>query len=555
MDYDFIIIGAGSAGCVVANRLSEKERHRVLLLEAGPSDRRLFVQMPIGYGRTFHDPRVNWRYVTEPIPGLSGRTNYWPRGKIIGGSSSINAMVYIRGQKEDFDEWERLGNRGWGWKDVLRLYRTLEDHALGESAEHGSGGPLHITDISAEAHPLCRAFIKGAGEAGLRFNGDLNGSSQEGAGYYQITTRGGLRLSAARAFLWRVRRRPNLRIETQAQASRIIFEGRRAVAVEYLQHGERRTARARREIVLAAGAVNSPQLLQLSGIGPAGLLRSLGVKVLCDAPAIGQNLQDHLCYDHIYRSRVPTLNDELLPMMGKLKAGLRYLFFRSGPLALSINQAGGFFRASAALSRPNMQLYFSPLSYEKTPPGTRALMKPDPFPGFGMSVSPCRPTSRGYLQIRGGDPLSPPLIQPNYLSTDADVAEILDGARFLRRLAATSALAAVIAGELKPGPAVVTDDELLADIRAQSYSVFHPCGTCRMGNNPASCVVDERLRVHQLSGLRVVDASIFPAVTSGNINGPCIMTGAKGAELILEDLASPAGHGVNRSKKKKRTRT
>jgi choline dehydrogenase len=552
MDYDFIIIGAGSAGCVVANRLSEKERHRVLLLEAGPSDRRLFVQMPIGYGRTFHDPRVNWRYVTEPIPGLNGRTNYWPRGKIIGGSSSINAMVYIRGQKEDFDEWERLGNRGWGWKDVLRLYRMLEDHALGDSDQHGSGGPLHITDISAEAHPLCRAFIKAAEEAGLSFNGDLNGGSQEGAGYYQITTRGGLRLSAARAFLWPVRRHPNLRIETQAQASRIIFEGRRAVAVEYLQHGERHKARARREIVLSAGAVNSPQLLQLSGIGPAGLLRSLGIKVVCDAPAVGRNLQDHLCYDHVYRSRVPTLNDELLPLMGKLKAALRYVLFRSGPLALSINQAGGFLRTSPALSRPNMQLYFSPLSYEKTPPGTRALMKPDPFPGFSMSVSPCQPTSRGHLQIRDADPLSPPLIQPNYLSTGEDIAEILDGARFLRRLAATPALSAVIAEELKPGPATATDDELLADIRAKAYSVFHPCGTCRMGNNPAICVVDERLRVHQLSGLRVVDASIFPKAISGNINGPCIMTGAKGAELILEDLASSAGHGVNRSKKKRK---
>jgi choline dehydrogenase len=535
MDYDFIVIGAGSAGCVLANRLSEDPRHRVLLLEAGPSDRRLWVQLPIGYGRTFHDPRVNWRYVTEPVPGLGGRSNYWPRGKLIGGSSSINAMVYIRGQKEDFDEWEKLGNHGWGWGDVLPLYRKLEDHAFGESEAHGAGGPLRVTDIAAAAHPLCRSFIKAGEEAGLAFNHDFNGATQEGVGYYQITTRDGLRLSAARAFLWPALRRPNLRVETMAQATRIVLEGRRAVAVDYVQGGRREQARAGREIILSAGAVNSPQLLQLSGIGPAGLLQSLGIAVLCDNRAVGRNLQDHLCYDHVYRSRQPTLNDALLPLRGKLKAGLRYLLFRDGPLSLSINQAGGFVRTSSALPRPNMQLYFSPLSYEKAPPGTRALMKPDPFPGFGMSVSPCRPTSRGHLEIRSADPLAPPSIHPNCLSTREDLAKLLGGARLLRGLAAMPALSAIIAEELKPGLAVATDDELIADIRAQAYSVFHPCGTCRMGSDEANCVVDERLRVHGLRGLRVVDASIFPTLPSGNINGPCIMTGAKGAELVLED--------------------
>ena len=536
MDYDFVIVGAGSAGCVLANRLSENGRHRVLLLEAGPSDLRPLVQIPIGYGRTFHDPRVNWRYVTEPIPGLAGRRNYWPRGKLVGGSSSINAMVYIRGQREDFAEWESLGNRGWAWDHILGLYRRLEDHALGESGQHGARGPLRVTDISTEAHPLCGSFIEAGEQVGLAFNPDLNGASQEGVGYYRITTRNGLRLSAARAFLRPARRRPNLRIETKAQATRIIFEGRRAVAVEFLQGGERKRARAGREIILSAGAVNSPQLLQLSGLGPAALLRSLGIEVVRDIPPVGQNLQDHLCYDHIYRSLVPTLNGELYSLRGKLKAGLRYLLFRKGPLSLSVNQAGGFCRTSLELRRPNMQLYFSPLSYEKTPPGVRALMKPDPFPGFTMSVSPCRPASRGHLEIRSPDPLEPPSIHPDSLSTEEDLAELLAGARLLRRLAATPALSAVIAEELRPGPAAATDDQLVADIKAQAYSVFHPCGTCRMGNNPASCVVDERLRVHQFSGLRVVDASIFPTVPSGNINGPCIVTGAKGAELILEDL-------------------
>ena len=536
MDYDFIVIGAGSAGCVVASRLTEDGRHRVLLLEAGPSDRRIWVQIPMGYGKTFYDRHVNWMYHTEPVPGLANRVNYWPRGKILGGSSSINAMVYFRGQKEDFDEWEALGNRGWAWKHVLRYYRKIEDHALGESDDHGAHGPLHVTDISREAHPLCQAFIRAGEETGLPFNRDLNGKSQEGVGLYQITTRNGMRLSSARAFLWPAMRRANLRVETMAQATRIVFEGGRAVEVEYLQHGQRKKARAGREIILSAGSVNSPQLLQLSGVGPADLLKSRGIDVVCDRAAVGQNLQDHLCYDHIYRSRQPTLNNELYPWWGKLKAGLRYALFRRGPLALSINQAGGFCRTRRDLPRPNFQLYFSPLSYEKTPPGTRALMKPDPFPGFAMSASPCRPTSRGYLQIRSANPLEAPAIHPNYLSTNHDIAELLAGARFLRRLAATEALASVIAEELKPGPATARDEELIEDIRARSYSVFHPVGTCRMGPDPASSVVDHRLRMHGIEGLRVIDASIFPTVLSGNINGPCIMVGAKGADLVLEDM-------------------
>jgi len=536
MDYDFIVIGAGSAGCVVASRLTEDGRHRVLLMEAGPSDRRLWVQIPIGYGKTFYDHRVNWMYLTEPVPGLGNRVNYWPRGKILGGSSSINAMVYIRGQREDYDEWKALGNPGWAWKDVLPYYRKIEDHALGESDDHGAHGPLQVTDISRDAHPLCQAFVKAGEEAGLPFNRDLNGKSQEGVGLYQITTRGGWRLSSARAFLWPAMRRANLRVETRAHATRIVFEGGRAAAVEYLQQGERKTARAGREIILSAGAVNSPQLLQLSGVGPADLLKAHGIGVVCDNAAVGGNLQDHLCYDHVYKSWRPTLNNELYPWWGKVKAGLQFALFRRGPLALSINQGGGFVRTRAELPRPNLQLYFSPLSYERTPAGTRALLKPDPFPGFAMSVSPCRPTSRGYLQIRSVDPLQAPAIHPNYLSTSHDVAELLAGARFLRRLAATEALSAVIAEELRPGPAAATDEELIADIRARGYSVFHPAGTCRMGPDPASAVVDARLRVHGIAGLRVVDASIFPTVPSGNLNGPCIMAGAKAADLILEDM-------------------
>src|SRR5262245_41837060 len=451
--FDFIVVGAGSAGGAVAGRLTEDGRHRVLLLEAGPSDRRFWVQVPIGYGKTFYDPRVNWMYWSEPVPGFGGRVNYVPRGKVLGGSSSINAMVYSRGQAGDFHDWEALGNAGWGWRDVLPLYRRLEDHALGAGPYHGAGGPLRVTDISGVVHPLARVFVEAGQEAGLPFSPDLNGASIEGIGFYQINTRDGFRMSASRAYLWPARRRPNLRIVTRALASRILFESRRAVGIEYRLRGQTVVARDG-TVVLAAGAINSPQLLQLSGIGPPEVLAACSIPVRHALPAVGRHLQDHLCYDHVYRSRRPSLNDALYPLSGKLRAGLQYLLTRRGPLSLSINQGGGFFRSRPELPRPDIQLYFAALTYEHAPPGARPLMNPDPFPGFGTSVSPCRPTSEGHLQIRTADPAEPPLIQPNYLSTNADVEELLAGARFLRKLAQTPALAAVVDAELKPGPGV-----------------------------------------------------------------------------------------------------
>jgi choline dehydrogenase len=342
-------------------------------------------------------------------------------------------------------------------------------------------------------------------------------------------------MSAAHAYLRPARRRPHLRVETEALATRVLFDGKRAIGIAYEQHGRVHEARAGREIILAGGAINSPQLLQLSGVGPQEVLRDCGIEVLHHSPAIGRNLQDHLCFDHIYRSRAPSLNDDLYPWLGKVRAALQYIVARKGPLSLSLNQGGGFFRARPDSARPDIQLYFSPLTYEKAPPGVRALMRPDPFPGFILSASPCRPTSRGHLQIRSGDPRAAPLIHPNYLSTNHDVEELLAGARFLRRLAETPSLSAIIAEELKPGPAVRSDEDRVADIRARSYSVFHPVSTCRMGPDPAGCVVDHRLRVHGLGRLRVVDASIFPTVTSGNTNAPAIMVGEKGSDLVLAD--------------------
>jgi choline dehydrogenase len=535
IEYHYIIVGAGSAGCVLANRLTANGRHRVLLLEAGPSDRRPWIQIPIGYGKTFYNPRFNWMYRSEPVPGLDHRVIYFPRGKVLGGSSSINAMVYSRGQAGDFDDWAALGNPGWGWADVLPLYRRMEDHALGSGPYHGAGGPLRVTDISGDEHPLTRVYLQAGQEVGLPLSRDLNGASIEGVGLYQINTSGGFRMSASRAYLWPARKRPNLRIEVEALATQVLLDGDRAIGIAYEQHGRKHEVRAAKEVILAGGAINSPQLLQLSGIGDEALLRALGIPVRHHLPAVGQNLQDHLCHDYVYRAKRPSLNDTLSPWYGKLLAGLRYVLQRRGPLALSLNQGGGFFRSRADSARPDIQLYFSPLTYEKAVPGVRALTRTDPFSGFTTSVSPCRPTSRGHIEIKSSDPKQAPAIHPNYLATNHDVEELLAGARFLRRLAATPALSSIIDAELKPGPAKVTDAELVADIRARAYSVFHPVSTCRMGPEAAENVVDPRLRVHGLAGLRVIDASIFPTVTSGNTNAPAIMVGEKGADLVLAD--------------------
>ena len=531
--YDYIVVGGGSAGCVVAARLSASGRHRVLLLEAGPDDRRFWIQVPVGYGKSFYDRRVNWMYMTEPVAEFGGRRSYWPRGKVLGGSSSINAMVYIRGQAEDYEDWRSAGNPGWGWDDILPLYRRMESHAWGESVWHGGDGPLHVRAPSTELHPVCQDFLAACDELGLPRNQDFNGASQEGAGTYHITVRDGMRMSAARAYLWPARRRRNLRIVTGAEATRILFEGRRAVGVEYRQGGRDRTARAAAEVILSAGSVNSPKLLLLSGIGRAAALRALGIDPVADLPAVGGNLQDHLDVGMIYRSTVPTLNDQLHPWWGKLWAGFRYLAARRGPLALSLNQAGGFVRSRPGLSRPNIQVYFCPLSYLKAPPGTRPLMNPDPYPAFNLSISPCRPTSRGHLRLRSADPGDAPEIRPGYLATDHDIRDTVEGLRFLRRLADTPTMRRLIAAEIDPVPAGDDDDSLLAFARANAVTVYHPAGTCRMGPDAASCVVDPALRVHGIEGLRVADASIFPTLTSGNTNAPSIVTGEKASDLIL----------------------
>ncbi|HEV2269282.1 MAG TPA: GMC family oxidoreductase N-terminal domain-containing protein [Steroidobacteraceae bacterium] len=536
-EFDYIIVGAGSAGCVLANRLTESGRHRVLLLEAGGSDASPWIRVPVGYARTFTDPRYNWMYQTEPEPALENRTTFWPRGKVLGGSSSINAMLFVRGQPSDYEDWRGAGNPGWGWRDVLPYFRRLEDHAWGASEYHGAGGPVHVHDPSATAHPLCKTFLAACAEAGIALTRDFNGAETEGAGFWQVTIRNGVRVSSASAYLRPARRRPNLEVATGARAARVLCAGARATGVEYLRGGSRLTATARREVLLAAGAIGSPQLLELSGIGDPGLLQRLGIPPVAALPAVGRGLQDHVCVSYFYRSRVPTLNDELGPFLGKARAALRYALRRDGPLAMSVNQAGAFVRSHPELARPNLHIYFNPASYSTTTTSgqSRRLLNPDPFPGFLMSFNTCRPTSRGSVHVRSPDPLASPAIMPNSLSTPEDVADVYEGARMLRRLSAAKPLAAVIEAERLPGERVRSDAEVLEDFRHRAGSVFHPCGTCAMGPDATQSAVNPRLRVHGVANLRVIDASIFPAVTSGNINAPTLMVAEKAAALILED--------------------
>ncbi len=533
LEFDYVIIGAGSAGCVLANRLSASGKNTVLVLEAGGSDRRFWIQTPIGYGKTFFDPAVNWMYTTEKDPGINNRQSYWPRGKVLGGSSSINAMVYIRGQAADYDDWRDLGNDGWGWDEVLPYFIKAETWSNGGNQYRGADGPLHVSNVSSQHHPLCQRFFSAASECGFEFNPDFNGANQEGVGYYQITTRNGRRMSAARAYLHPALKRDNCNVITRAHVTRILFDHNSATGVEFLQGGQRRRVKARREVIVSAGSINSPQVLQLSGIGDAALLKNLGIDPLVELPAVGRNLQDHLDCCYYYRSRLPTLNNQLAPWWGRMLAGMQYLLFRNGMLSLSINQAGGFIKSHPSRPRPNIQTYFNPMSYTTAPPGERPLMRPDPYPGFVNSIGQIRPLSRGHLRIDSADPLAAVKIYPNYLSHEEDVAQMLEGVRLLRKLASCPSLAEIIEEEITPGAAVQSDDELIADIRARSSTVFHPTSTCMMGPDRNSAVVDSRCRVYGTQRLRVVDASIFPSVISGNTNAPVIMVAEKAADMII----------------------
>jgi choline dehydrogenase len=534
---DFIIIGAGSAGCVMAERLSASGRHTVLVLEAGGDDRRFFVQMPLGYGKTFFDPKVNWMYRAEPDPGLAGNVDHWPRGRVLGGSSSINAMVWMRGHRADFDDWRDAGNPGWGADEMCAAFRQVERATIGDDAHRGRAGPLDLFVPGKTVHPLTRKWFEAAQAIGLPFNADFNGESQDGVGLLEFTIHKGRRLSAARAFLRPAMRRPNVRVITGAHVTGLDFDGGRVTGVRYRRGGQTAAAKAGREVILSGGSVNSPQLLQLAGIGPARHLQELGVDIRVDNPHVGRNLEDHVGINYTFRANCPTINQQLGTVWGKFSAGMRYILLRDGPLSVSLNQAGGFIRTDASRARPNMQLYFQAFSTVIPRPGERPILSPDPWPGFSIGWSNCRPKSRGEIMIRSADPIDAPRITPNALSHEDDVVEMLATARIVRQMAAASPLAGLIEAEILPGPDVIDDAAMIEDIRRRSGTVYHPVATCRMGPDPAHAVVDSRLRVHGVGGLRVVDCSVFPNIIAGNTNAAAIATAWRASELVLQDMA------------------
>jgi choline dehydrogenase len=526
--YDYVIVGGGTAGCVLANRLSADGSRRVLLLEAGPRDNYIWIHVPIGYGKTMFHPVYNWGFYTDPDPGMNGRRIYWPRGRGLGGSSSINGLIYVRGQPEDYDGWAALGNRGWGWKDVLPYFIRSEDNSRGADATHGAGGPLACTDIG-EKHELMEAIIGAGAELGIARNDDFNGGRQEGIGYYQLFTKKGWRCSTATAYLRPALKRPNLEVATDAHVSRVVCRNGRATGVRYRRGDAEFEVRAAREVILAAGALQSPQLLQLSGIGNAELLQGLGIPVVRHLPGVGENLQDHLQLRVMYKCTRPiTTNDDLASWRRSLGMGLKWLLTRRGPLAIGINQGGLFTRVLPESQTPDVQFHFATLSADL------AGAKPHPWPGFTMSVCQLRPESRGTVRVRSADAMQAPSMQPNYLSAELDRRCALAGIRLARSLAATRALQPYVAGEYKPGAGVKSDEELLEFARNFGATIFHPSGTCKMGSDPLA-VVDERLRVHGVGGLRVVDCSVMPTLTSGNTAAPVVMIAEKASDLILAD--------------------
>ena len=531
--YDFIVTGAGSAGCAVAARLSESGRYRVLLLEAGGRDNHPWVHIPVGYHKLFTHDTLNWKFESEPVAGLNGRTSYQPRGKMLGGTSSLNGMVYMRGTAGDYDGWRQLGCVGWDYESVLPFFRKAEDQDRGENEFHGVGGPLKVTDAHYK-HEIIDAIIEGAVQAGIPRNPDFNGATQEGVGYYQATVGKGRRWSASTAYLRPARGRRNLVVTPNAHATRILVENCRAVGVEYRTPRGLETARARAEVIVSGGVYGSPQLLLLSGIGPGAHLKEMGVDVIHDLPTVGANLHDHFNSYVAWRStKSGTFNELYRSPLRQLAAGVRYVLGRDGPLTAIGTIAGILTRTDPRFDRPDLQINTYLWSIETR---DHTGMHPHKFPGFSMSPVHLRPDGRGRVSLKSSDPLSPPKIEFKFLETAHDIEAMLFGVRLARNIAEQPALVPYVAAEVVPGPAVRTEDQLIEDIRNRGVSNLHPVGTCRMGTG-SDAVVDPRLRVLGIKGLRVADASIMPLVVGGNTNAPSIMIGEKCAVMVLEDAA------------------
>jgi len=525
--FDYIIVGAGTAGCVLANRLSKDSSKRVLLLEAGPRDNWHWIHIPVGYFKTMHNPRTDWCYTTEPDVGLSGRSIKWPRGRVLGGSSSINGLLYLRGQKEDYDHWAELGNEGWSWDDVLPMFKRHEDQERGADALHGVGGEMTISNIRV-TRDVCDAYIEAAEQTGIPANNDFNGPTQEGAGYFQLFSRNGRRCSSAVAFLRPAENRPNLEVRTDSLTHRLIIDNNSVRGVEYERGGEKHQASATAEVILCAGSIGSPQILQLSGIGPAALLKSHDIDIVSDMPQVGENLHDHLQIRSQYRCTRPTLNNEVNNPIRKMMIGLEYIFKRSGPMSMGASQLGIFCKSHEKLDRPDIQFHIQPLSADSPGEGLHK------YSAFTSSVCQLRPESRGRIQIKSSNPRDYPAIEPNYLSAELDKQIVVEAMKISRALTKSAALSPYVAEELRPGSAVVTDAELLAHARETAETIYHPVGTCKMGpDDDAEAVVDSKLRVRGVAGLRVADASIMPVISSGNTAAPSLMIGEQAASFIL----------------------
>ena len=536
--FDYIIIGAGSAGCVLADKLSADGSHSVLLLESGPSDDRFWIKAPIGYGMSFYDRDVNWRFSTAPEPGLDGRKLYWPRGRVLGGSSSINALVYHRGVAADYDDWAAAGNPGWDYQSVKPIFDSFEQMVDAKDRIKNAAGKLTVSDPSSSLHPMKEDFFDMCAQSQVPFDRTPS-QSGEGISSYLITTRNGKRCSSAVAFLRPALKRKNLTVMTNIDAERILFRENRASSVLCRYKGAQITFSANREIILSAGAVKSPQLLQVSGIGPGKVLRNAGVTVKMEHPHVGMNMQDHLGINYYFKANKPTMNNVLGRWPGRIMAGIEYVLRKTGPLSLSVNQIGGLVKTDPSLDVADAQIYANPVSYQIKFHNERPLLKPDKFPGFILGFNSCRPASAGRITITSEKASTPPEILGNYMTHQKDIDDVVKMARFVGQLQNTPAIQQILSASPDTPLDQMSDDDIVADFKERCGTIFHPSCTCRMGTSVENSVVNSDLKVHDIDGLRVVDASVFPNITSANINAPTIMVAHKAAQSILDEAKRP----------------